>query len=435
MTSTLHTKNRRNQLSRRLLFAAVASLATSGMMMQHGGTAQAATTPRATAATATTPAYGATNIADTNYPIPTGAYYVSNSGSDTNAGSLAAPFASVHKALSVAPAGATIVVRGGTYRESLGAIKKHVTIQAYPHEQVWVTGSVVATNFSTDSGYFSMPWSVSMCDTCYPSAALDPSYPAAGLPEQVFVDGAPLAQVTTQAALAPGTFYVDRAAGKIWLYDNPAGHSVEVTQLASAFTVSSAAAGTVIRGIGFEHWAAVYQSGTNVAAMISASNVTLDSDTFAWSSSRFLGVYGASDTVTNSTFVDNGMNGVTGNKINDFDFEHNEIAYSNYEHWDITPSPYAQIAGIKLTGVNDTMLRDNDIHDNASNGLWFDVLSTNQTIVGNKVLNNAGHGLTVEVSGHSIIAGNVVAMNGRDGLKISGANNVEVWNNTVVDNG
>ena len=435
MTSTPHSTNRRSRFTRRLFCAAVASLATSGMMMQHAGTAQAATAAATPTTAPAVPAYENATIADTNYAIPANALYVSNSGSDTNPGSLAAPFASISKALSVAPAGATIVVRGGTYRASLGAIKKPVTIQSYPHEQVWVTGSVVANNFSPDSGLFSMPWSVSMCDTCYPSAALDPSYPAAGLPEQVFVDGAPLAQVTTQSALVSGTFYVDHTAGKIWLYDNPAGHSVEVTQLASAFSVSSAAAGTTIRGIGFEHWAAVYQNGTNAAAMVSANNVTLDSDTFAWSSSRFLGVYGSNDTVTNSSFVDNGMNGVTANLINNFDFERNEIAYSNFEHWDITPSPYAQIAGIKLTGVNDTMLRDNNIHDNAANGLWFDVLSTNQTIVGNNVINNAGHGIAVEVSGYSIIAGNVVAMNGRDGLKISGANNVEVWNNTVVDNG
>jgi hypothetical protein len=50
-------------------------------------------------------------------------------------------------------------------------------------------------------------------------------------------------------------------------------------------------------------------------------------------------------------------------------------------------------------------------------------------------VHNAGHGIADEISANSIIAGNTVAENGRDGLKISGSNNVEVWNNTSVDNG
>ena len=346
-----------------------------------------------------------------------------------------APFASIHKALAVAPAGATIVVRGGVYRESLGSIHRKVTIQAYPHEQPWVRGSVLATSFTPGASGWATPFTSPMCDSCYPAPALAAAYPAAGLPEQVFVDGAPLRQVTSAAAMATGTFWVNRASGQIWLADNPTGHTVEVTVLTSAFGISTAAAGTTIRGLGFEHYATVYQGNQGAFAMSSATNVTFDSDTFAWSASRALGIYGSNTIVTNSKFLDNGMNGVTGNKVSGLDFENNEVAYSNYEHWDITPSPYAQIGGVKLTGVVNTMMRGNDFHDNFSNGLWFDCQSHGQTIVNNTVTNNAGHGITDEISANSIIAGNVIAGNARDGLKISGSNNVEVWNNTVVNNG
>ena len=380
-------------------------------------------------------AYQVATIADTNYPIPTGALYVASNGSDTNPGSLAAPFATFAKAIKVAPAGGTIVVRGGTYRQSIGAIGKPLTIQAYPHEAPWVKGSVVATSFAPGANGFATPFTTPMCDNCYPAPALAAAYPAAGLPEQVFVDGAPLAQVTNAAAMGPGTFWVDRASGHIWLHDDPTGHTVEITVLPTAFSISTKASGTTIRGLGFEHWADVYQGGTNAAAMTSGSNVTLDSDTFAWSSSRSLGIYGANTVVTNSKFLDNGMNGVTGNKVGGLDFENNEVAYSNYEHWDITPSPYAQIGGVKLTGVVNTVMRGNDFHDNFSNGLWFDCQSHGQTIVNNTIENNAGHGLAVEISANSIVAGNVVVDNGRDGVKLSGSNNVEFWNNTVVDNG
>src|SRR5207302_10380288 len=53
----------------------------------------------------------------------------------------------------------------------------------------------------------------------------------------------------------------------------------------------------------------------------------------------------------------------------------------------------------------------------------------------NTVLRNAGMGIAVELSGTTIVAGNMIGSNGRIGLKISGANDVEVWNNTIANNG
>ena len=343
--------------------------------------------------------------------------------------------ATIRKALTVAPAGGTVVVRGGTYRESLGSISHTVTLQAYPHEQVWVKGSIVVHGFVADDGGWSMPFTSTACSTCYPTTALDPQFPAAGFPEQVFVDSAPVDQVVSKAALAPNTFFVDRTTNKLWLNDDPTGHTVEVTVLAKAFGVNPAAPDTAIKGIGFEHWATVYEGGTNVAGMSSAANVVFDHDTFAWSSTRALGIYGANNDVTNSRFVDNGMNGVSSNAIDRLDFERNEVAFSNYEHWSILPTPSAQLAGVRITGVTNAVFRANDFHDNVSNGLWIAELSSHQTIVNNKVRHNAGHGVILEMSGQSVVAGNLIAGNTRDGLKIAGANDVEVWNNTVVDNG
>src|SRR3954463_14158779 len=45
-----------------------------------------------------TAAYMTATIADTNFPIPTGALYVANGGADTNPGTLAAPLATIKKA-------------------------------------------------------------------------------------------------------------------------------------------------------------------------------------------------------------------------------------------------------------------------------------------------------------------------------------------------
>src|SRR4051794_30558614 len=91
--------------------------------------------------------YEVAAIADTSFPIPIGALFVSDGGSDANPGSLGAPFATIRRALAAAPTGGTIVLRGGVYRESLGTISRRVTIQAYPYEQPWLKGSALAASF------------------------------------------------------------------------------------------------------------------------------------------------------------------------------------------------------------------------------------------------------------------------------------------------
>jgi hypothetical protein len=79
------------------------------------------------------------------------AVYVSTSGSDSNAGTSAAPYRSLEKAISVAAAGTTIYVRGGTYYPATtlksqvsGTSSSRITLTAYGSEKVKVDGSHLA---------------------------------------------------------------------------------------------------------------------------------------------------------------------------------------------------------------------------------------------------------------------------------------------------
>jgi len=85
-----------------------------------------------------------------NTPPPTvvtaHTYYVSNQGSDANAGTLQAPIKSIGIALDKAVAGDIIIVRGGTYFEKLsfsksGVLASPVTVKAYPGERPVLDGS------------------------------------------------------------------------------------------------------------------------------------------------------------------------------------------------------------------------------------------------------------------------------------------------------
>jgi mannuronan 5-epimerase len=139
--------------------------------------------------------------------------------------------------------------------------------------------------------------------------------------------------------------------------------------------------------------------------------------------------------VTDDVFLYNGVNGFHANLADNLDLERNRIAYSNEEHFSIVPSSAAQIAGAKVTTTQHAVVRANLVTDNWCNGLWVDVSSYDAVIANNAVLRNSGQGIGFEISAKGVIAGNVSADNGRDGIKVSGVTSVDVWNNTLVRNG
>ncbi len=136
--------SRRAPLVRRVFAASLASLA----LIASGGLGIATFEGTAQAATATPMPGTAVSIPDTAYAVPSNAIVVSPSGDDAAAGTLAAPFRTVAKAVSAVPAGGTVVLRGGDYREALGGINKPFTLQSFPHEQAWLKGSALVTGWT-----------------------------------------------------------------------------------------------------------------------------------------------------------------------------------------------------------------------------------------------------------------------------------------------
>jgi len=225
-------------------------------------------------------------IPDTAYTIPSGAIFLATSGSDANAGSQASPVATLNRAVALAPAGGTIVVRAGTYRDwytgggsTYATINKSLTFQAYPHEQVWFDGTdVVSTGWTSDgAGHYRHTWSTpSFCSNGYYTFAwdaqpnpgntgpcshydvsLDSQNLAAGDPQMMYLDDAYLHEVTSLAAVTSGTFYYaqDTAGqtGTIYIATNPSGHTVELAARPVALSLNGA--NTIVRGLGFRRYA------------------------------------------------------------------------------------------------------------------------------------------------------------------------------------
>lgn len=370
------------------------------------------------------------NIKDTNYPIPSGAYFVSPDGKDTNSGKNPASPWTIAKALKSAPSGATIVFRGGTYRKAKGAITKKLTLQPYPHEKVWLKGSIVVPGWVSDAGIWRKDrWTYSFPPNVG-SKFIDPKYPLAGYRDMVYINGVALKQVGNKAEVAPGTFYIDSTNKQFYIGDKPEGKTVEATVITQGFIIkntgSSGSSNTVIRGLGFAHYA-------DQAISVEVPRVTLEKNTFVWNGVHgiIIGIRGivTDSIVRGNTFSYNGRSALWGNHAHRMLFEGNRLSYNNIEHfaktWDA--------AGIKVLRTDGLIWRNNIVENNFATGMWIDESSSDSTVINNKVRYNEGLGIQFELSNKAIIACNTVEHNNA-GIVIADSSNAQVYNNKLSNN-
>jgi hypothetical protein len=130
------------------------SLAVSVTASNSGGSGAATSSPTAPVAAAPSPPSGGGSGGSVGSALPaplppsTGTtFYVSTSGSDSNAGTKASPWRTIGKALRTLNPGQTALVRAGTYAEKVewsrsGSASAPITLAAYPGEQPVITGRV-----------------------------------------------------------------------------------------------------------------------------------------------------------------------------------------------------------------------------------------------------------------------------------------------------
>ncbi|WP_227077737.1 hypothetical protein [Clavibacter nebraskensis] len=227
---------------------------------------------------------GAAAVGTTTYPAPADGIYVSPTGSNTGAGTKASPYASIQKAVDAAPSGRTIVVRAGTYRETVVMpAGTALTLQSYPGEAVWLDGSRTLTSWTASgSTRYAAGWDVTFdASPTYTRGAPDglqegwafvnPAFPMAAHPDQVWIGQAAQRQVASLAQVTAGTFFVDTAADRLYLGSDPAGQTVRASDRVSALAVRGD--GSTVRGIGVRRYApSVPDMG---AVVVSGRNVTI----------------------------------------------------------------------------------------------------------------------------------------------------------------
>lgn len=380
-----------------------------------------------------------TTLGSTNYPVPAGALVVATSGNDSNPGTTAAPLRSLGRAVAVAPSGATIVLRAGTYHESVTIPSgKALTVQNWPAEVVWFDGSEPISGFVADGARWRKDgWTAKFDHSpTYTRGAADStqeawgfvsaSYPMAAHPDQVWIDGQAQSQVASAAQVGAGTFYKDDGGNRLYLGTDPSGRDVRGATLVKALSIRGA--GSTVRGIGFRRYSpSVPDMGAITAE---ASNVTLEHLVVTDMATTGVSVLASNGTLRNLDVSRSGMLGIHANYADNLKALGVIAQRNNVERFNQAPVS----GGFKVTRTRGVTVAKSVFRDNQGPGFWADESVYDVKVTGSDMIGNSGHGTSIELSAKALFADNVVSGNGGNGIKVNDTSDVTLVNNTFVGN-
>ena len=120
-----------------------------------------------------------------------------------------------------------------------------------------VSGAALLTSFTQSGSYWTAHVSVTGASS-YPGQC-NSSTPACIYPEDLFFNNVPKTRVASLSGVGPGKWYLNYSTGTAYMGDNPAGYTVEMSELRQAFYGS---ASTVqINNLTIEKYACLAQMG------------------------------------------------------------------------------------------------------------------------------------------------------------------------------
>jgi hypothetical protein len=382
---------------------------------------------------------GAGTVGDADYAVPSGAIFVSPEGLDNASGSESSPFADLADAILAAPSGATIVLRAGSYHGSFILPKhKRLTVQPYPGEEVWLDGSRIVEGWDkTANAWVKSGWDVRFDSSPTYSRGkpdgtapgwqfVNPDYPMAAHPDQVWIDDTAQKQVASLKKLVAGSFYVDYDAEKLYLGSDPGGAVVRASDTVKAITISGN--GDVVRGIGIRRFS---PSVPDIGAVaISGEGVRLEKVTIIDSATTGLAIFSSNVSIVDVTISRSGMLGAQASTADGLVASGLLVTDNNTEHFNRAPVS----GGFKIHKSRDVSVTGSAFLRNRGNGLWFDESVYDMTVVTNDIVDSVGNGLVIELSAKALVADNIIVRSEKDGILVSDSGHVEIWNNTLSGN-
>lgn len=375
---------------------------------------------------------GAVPVGASAYPVPAGAIFVAPHGSDAADGSEATPLASLGRAIAVAPAEATIVLRAGSYPEQVHVPpSKRLTIQPYPGEAVWLDGSAPLTHWTPAGATWTAPlpaefssWA-SHTEGSNEGGFVNPKHPMAAHPDMVFVDGEPLVQVAAGTAPGPGQFAADYDADLIVIGTDPGGREVRASVLGRAVVVSGQ---VTLRGLGIRRYAtSLPQMGTIYLGGSTGGSV-LEQLVVEDNATQGISVATGNVLIDRVTSRDNGMVGIHAAYSDGLLIKDSLITGNNTEHFN--PAPAA--AGIKIGRSRGITVTGSLLERNLGvNGIWLDESVVGFTLARNTIRTDDGPtGIVAELSDTGVIAGNDIS-GPKEGITLYNTGRVVIANNVI----
>ena len=100
-----------------------------------------------------------------------------------------------------------------------------------------LSGAALLTSFTQSGSYWTAHVTVTQAAS-YPGKC-NSSSPACIYPEDLFFNNVPKTRVTSLSSVGPGKWYLNYSTGTAYMGDNPAGYTVEMSELRYAFTGGS----------------------------------------------------------------------------------------------------------------------------------------------------------------------------------------------------
>jgi len=283
--------------------------------------------------------------------------------------------------------------------------------------------------------------------------------------ESVFFDNQLLTRVLALNQLVSGKYYEDYPNNKIYLADNPTGHTVEQAVAASVIQVCQANSVHCSNSVQIQDFVVEKAANPSEIGAIDAEGtnnwVVLGNEA---RSNHGSGIVVDGATVQANYSHHNGQSGVQGtcapssdgtacfpDATHQLQILDNELAFNNTLKF----SAQFGAGGGKWAATRSMVVRGNNVHDNLGPGLWCDITCYNALFEYNTLTNNvldktnpnvgdgAGGGIIYEVSNKAIIRNNTFGGNGpnpalgNDGFGLAAdviiaeSTNVQVYNNTL----
>jgi hypothetical protein len=354
----------------------------------------------------------------------------SANGSDSNPGTQAAPWKTIAKvnATTLLP-GETIAFKAGdVWREQLtiwsnGSVGEPITFTSYGSgPSPVISGANVVSAWTSAASYYA-------------------SYTTA--PSQVFRNGARLNQVSSQSALLTGTWWLDTADSRIYVYDDPSGNTMEASQ--RTYGVKIGASYITVNGL------AITEADNEGVGVFTGSNyVNITNCNISNSYSNGIAVWSATPSISYGVIQGNtvsysGANGIAISQDASYWTIQNNIVHHNSTN----PAINIYTAGINWgnTSVSHITARYNTVYSNGVGQTWntgfgihVDEESPDNLIEYNTVYENNDCNILIELSVNNRISYNLaygsikacgIGLRGTTDKPVSGT---LVYNNTIYGN-